>query len=247
VPESPTNILLSSQTIAENNAINAVIGTLSAVGDSCTYSIISATSPTGGSTSYVSRFNINGNQLRASVSFDREDKASYTLRIRATTPFNLTYDKDFTILIANVDEFAPRFIAFDYVATSFRWLAPGGIIAHVEVYDYDFGSGGITAQHRIDLGYRFGVVGGATITFINSSTTHFKQINNSNDWPPFFLTQLANGIWAIQKNPDVPIDYMQDWYGGNGTDYAYFNLRASYTTTYSASNYYVQDVYLDLK
>jgi hypothetical protein len=249
VPESPTNILLSSQTITENNAIDAVIGTLSAVGDSCVYSIISATSPTTGSTSYVSRFNINGSQLRASVSFNREDKASYTLRIRATTPFGLTYDKDFTISVANIDEFAPTYIDFDYVATSFRWLAPGGIIAHVEVYDNDFGDGGSgTGQHLISPGYRFGVFAGATITFINSPNTRFKEINNTDDWPPFFLIKLPNGIWAIQKNPNAEIDYMQN-YEGNGLDYAYFKLRAYYLPNYSAQNtsYYEREVILDLK
>ena len=247
VPEAPTDILLSINTITENNAIDAVIGTLSAVGDSCTYSIISVRNVSTGSTSYVSRFNINGNQLRASVSFNREDKSSYEVRVRATTPFGLTLEKELSIYIADVDEFAPRHIGFNYVAPNFRYLAPGGIIAHVEVYDDDFVPSSVKAQHYITLGNKDGVYGGARITYINSLATRFKLIWDSDDWPPFFLIKLANGIWAIQKNPDAWIDHMQTL-EGNGMDYAYFKLRAHYTTAYSWSNVYSEvDVYLNLK
>lgn len=98
VPEPPSNVLLSANSISENNAVNAVIGTLSAVGDTCTYTII------GGDTS---AFNINGNELRASIAFNREAKSSYSVTIRATTPFNQTLDKTFSIFILDVDEFMP--------------------------------------------------------------------------------------------------------------------------------------------
>jgi mRNA-degrading endonuclease HigB of HigAB toxin-antitoxin module len=98
IAEPPSDILLSSSSIAENNAVNTVIGTLSAVGDTCTYSII------GGDTS---AFNINGSQLRASIAFDRESKSSYSVIVRGTTPFNQTFDKALTITVTEVDEFAP--------------------------------------------------------------------------------------------------------------------------------------------
>lgn len=250
VPESPTNILLSSQTITENNAIDAVIGTLSAVGDSCVYSIISATSPTTGSTSYVSRFNINGSQLRASVSLNREDIASYTLRIRATTPFGLTYDKDFTISVADINEFAPTYINIDYVAANFRYLAPGGTVAHIEVQDDDFVPSYVKGQHYITPGRFYpsdsSSYGWIRITYINGGGYEVvKFIQNSDS--PFTLTKLGNGIWSLQKNPNQAIDYLQGLYG-TGMNYGYFKLRAFYLPDYSAQNtsYYEQEVYLAL-
>jgi hypothetical protein len=95
VNEAPTNITLSASSITENNAVNAVIGTLSVtdpdVGDSVTFSIIS-----GGD-----KFNISGTSLRASVVFDYETATSHSVTVRATDGNGLTYDKAFTISILN--------------------------------------------------------------------------------------------------------------------------------------------------
>jgi hypothetical protein len=98
--DAPTNILLSSNSITENNQINDVIGTLSAVdidSSSFTFSVVSGSD----------KFNISGNQLRASVVFDYETATSHSVTIRATDPTSLTYDKVFTInVIDAVDPIA---------------------------------------------------------------------------------------------------------------------------------------------
>lgn len=73
--DAPTDIALSSDSIAENNAANATVGTLSTTDpntdDSFTYSLVSGT----GSTDNAA-FNISGNALRATNSFDFETKSS---------------------------------------------------------------------------------------------------------------------------------------------------------------------------
>lgn len=95
VNESPTDIALSASSIMENNAVNAVIGTLSVtdpdVGDSVAFSVISGSD----------KFNISGTSLRASVAFDYEAATSHSVTVRATDAGGLSYDKSFTISVTN--------------------------------------------------------------------------------------------------------------------------------------------------
>ncbi|MEI8153565.1 MAG: hypothetical protein WCG92_18530, partial [Hyphomicrobiales bacterium] len=82
---APTQIGLSATTIAENNAVNAVVGTLSTtdsdVGDSFTYTLVSGTGDADNAS-----FNISGSSLRASVAFNFEALSSYSIRVRTTEP-----------------------------------------------------------------------------------------------------------------------------------------------------------------
>lgn len=100
VNEVPTNVTLTSSTIAENNAVNAVIGTLNTTdpdaGNTFTYTILEVADHAA--------FNVNGNQLRASVSFDYENKSSYAITVRSTDQGGLFFDKELTITITNVSE-----------------------------------------------------------------------------------------------------------------------------------------------
>jgi IPT/TIG domain len=99
----PTNMTLSATAIAENNALNAVVGTLSTtdsdVGDTFTYSLVPGT----GSTDNAS-FNINGNSLQASVAFNFEALSSYSIRVRTTDSGGGTFEKVFTITVTNMAE-----------------------------------------------------------------------------------------------------------------------------------------------
>jgi uncharacterized protein YjbI with pentapeptide repeats len=101
--ETPTDITLSSSTIAENNSVNYVIGTLLTTdpdaANTFTYSLVSGT----GSTDNAS-FNINGSQLRASEIFNYKTKSSYSIRIRSTDQDGLYYEKQFTIAVTDVNE-----------------------------------------------------------------------------------------------------------------------------------------------
>ncbi|MCK7554776.1 gliding motility-associated C-terminal domain-containing protein [Chitinophaga sedimenti] len=103
VNEPPTDITLSANSIAENNAINANIGTLSSTaqdaGATFTYTLVSGAGDTDNS-----QFTIAGNVLRAAASFDYETKNSYTIRVRSTTNTGLSFEKAFTINVTNVNE-----------------------------------------------------------------------------------------------------------------------------------------------
>src|SRR6266542_5280727 len=102
VNETPTDIALSNNSVAENAGANAVVGTLS------------GTDPDAGQSATLSfslpavddnaAFNISGNSLRANASFDSESDNSYTVTVRATDTGGLTYDEQFTISVTDVNE-----------------------------------------------------------------------------------------------------------------------------------------------
>jgi VCBS repeat-containing protein len=101
VNEAPTDIQLSSSSVAENLAAGATVGTLTDsdpdAGDTATYTLAC-----GGTDN--SSFQITGNQLLTNASFDFETKASYSICIEVKDKGGLTFDKPFTITITNVND-----------------------------------------------------------------------------------------------------------------------------------------------
>ncbi|MBW5470976.1 phage tail protein [Brevibacillus formosus] len=94
----PTDILLSSNSITENNPIGAVVGTLLAVdpdqGDTVSFSILSPAVP----------FTVEGDQLKATEKFDFETKSTYAVPITATDLAGNIFTKVMTIQVADVNE-----------------------------------------------------------------------------------------------------------------------------------------------
>jgi hypothetical protein len=103
--EAPTDISLSKQNIDENSGADAVVGSLSATdqdaGQTYSYSLITGTGDTDNGA-----FNISGGNLRENASFNFENKSSYSIRLQTTdngSP-NLSFEKQFTITVDNVNE-----------------------------------------------------------------------------------------------------------------------------------------------
>jgi hypothetical protein len=100
---TPTDITLSANTIPENNAVNAELGTFSTtdadVGDSFIYTLVSGTGDADNAS-----FDISGSSLRAGVAFDFETKSSYSIRVRTMDSANNTFENVFTITVTNVNE-----------------------------------------------------------------------------------------------------------------------------------------------
>jgi hypothetical protein len=110
-PVAPTDISLSATSINENNAINAVVGTLTTTdadsGDIHSYTLVSGSGDRDNTS-----FTISGNQLRASVAFDFETKASYSVRIKTTDAAGLSFEKEFVINVLDlVENLAPTNIS----------------------------------------------------------------------------------------------------------------------------------------
>jgi surface-anchored protein len=103
VNESPTNLTLSSSTLAENLPTGSTVGTFTTsdpdVSDSFTYSLVAGTGDTGNAA-----FELVDNQLRTTSSFNFEAQSSYSIRVRSTDSGSLSTDKVFTITVSDVNE-----------------------------------------------------------------------------------------------------------------------------------------------
>ncbi|MCX5684958.1 MAG: SMP-30/gluconolactonase/LRE family protein, partial [Planctomycetota bacterium] len=101
--QAPTDIALSSATVAENLPSGTTVGTLSTTdpdaGNTFTYALVGGT----GSTDNAS-FAVSGSTLLTAASFDYETKTSYSIRIRSTDQGGLYTEKAFTISVTNVNE-----------------------------------------------------------------------------------------------------------------------------------------------
>ncbi|WP_342533716.1 InlB B-repeat-containing protein [Lysinibacillus sp. FSL K6-0057] len=134
--EGPTDITLSSLTVAENEPVGTVVGTFSTtdpnVGDTFTYSLVAGTGATDNSS-----FTIDGNQLKTAEIFDYETKDNYSVRIKVSDSTNNLYEKAFTISISDVNE-APTDISLS--PTSIAENQPSGTkVGTLSTTDADVG------------------------------------------------------------------------------------------------------------
>ena len=107
----PSDITLSGASIAENNALGATIGTLTAAdldaGDSHSFTLVSGSGSTDNGA-----FTISNATLSINTAADFEQRQSYSIRVRATdngSP-NLWVEKAFTVLVTDLNE-APTAIS----------------------------------------------------------------------------------------------------------------------------------------
>ncbi len=98
--QAPTNILLSSTRIAENESADAVVGMLSNTDTGGTYAY---TLVTGGGDDDNGSFNIVETSLRLTASADHETQASYSIRINVNDGTH-DFSKSFTITVTDVNE-----------------------------------------------------------------------------------------------------------------------------------------------
>ena len=100
---NPTDVLLSINTIDENNTPPTTIGTLSTVDidteDTHTYTLTCTVPGTDDAS-----FSISTNQLDITVPADFETKASYDVCVRTTDTNGLFFDKNITITVNDITE-----------------------------------------------------------------------------------------------------------------------------------------------
>lgn len=103
VNDNPTNLALSNTTIAENSAIDTVIGNFSTTdpddASGFTYSLVDAANFPDNAA-----FTIDGNQLKVNAPFDFETDNEYSIKVRTTDEDGSSYEETFTIGITDVDE-----------------------------------------------------------------------------------------------------------------------------------------------
>ncbi len=103
VNEAPTNLTLSPASVAEISPIGSPVGVLTATdpdaGSTFTFTLVQ-----GDGSADNAWFEIAGSALRTKAVFDYETRSSYSTRVRATDASSLSFEKQFTIAITNVNE-----------------------------------------------------------------------------------------------------------------------------------------------
>lgn len=103
-------LALSETNIYENNLVGQIVGYLSVINSDTETTVIDAYSyalvPGTGATDNAA-FTIFGNQLRAAIEFNYENKTEYSVRVRATNTAGIPIENQFTITIGNINDFAP--------------------------------------------------------------------------------------------------------------------------------------------
>ena len=103
VNDSPTDISLTSNSVAENSGINAEVGDFGAsdqdVGDSATFSLETGLDDTDNDS-----FWIDGNTLKTSFDPDVETQETYSIRVRITDSEDAWHEEAFTIVVSGENE-----------------------------------------------------------------------------------------------------------------------------------------------
>ena len=179
---NPTDISLSSSSVAENQPAGTTVGTFGATDPdpaaTFAYSLVSGT----GSTDNGS-FSIDGTALKTAASFDYEAKNSYSIRVRVTDGYGGSYEEQLTISVTDVAEDNPP-VAVDDAATVAEDSAATAI--DVLANDSDGGDGGpVSIQSTSDPAN-----GTVVITGGGSGLTYAPDANYCNIPPARARTAL---------------------------------------------------------
>ena len=102
--QAPTNITLNNSTIAENQPINTKIGNFTTIdpntANTFTYSLVSGTGDTNNNSFII----VGNNELQTKAVFDYETKNSYSIRIKTTDQGGLSFEKQLTIGVTDVND-----------------------------------------------------------------------------------------------------------------------------------------------
>jgi uncharacterized delta-60 repeat protein len=157
----PTNITLSPDSLAENNADNATVGTFSAtdadVGQSHTFSLVSGTGDTDNAS-----FTIDGTTLKINSSADFEMKNSYSIRVLTDDGAGGVFAKVMAVTITDVNE-APTAIALTQKGIA-EINAPNATVGTLSATDVDTGD-----THTFSLVSGSGDADNASVTLSDST------------------------------------------------------------------------------
>ena len=137
VKETPSDITLSANSIAENQPAGTLIGKLSTlVSGSATSSTFTYTLTAGDGSTDNASFAIDGDQLKSSAAFDFETKQVYQIRIKTTRRTD-SFEKTFTVVVSNVNE-PPTAIVLSNASVSENQPA-GTVVGTLAAADPDAG------------------------------------------------------------------------------------------------------------
>ena len=236
---APTDIQLSNANVPENQPPGTSVGTLTATdpnpGDTHTYSLVSGTGDTDNAS-----FQIDGSTLETDAVFDFEIKNSYSIRVRANDGHGGTFEKQFTISIADVND-PPIAVADSYgnaVGNTLAVLGAAGSGPHIVL------TGNIVTNNDSDEDTTFphtlGAVaetvastgGGSATIAADGSFTFLPGVGDKNQ-NDSFTYHVTDGSLTSAGTVTVAIANVLVWYvnsaagAGDGRSNAPFNTLAS--------------------
>lgn len=204
---SPTDIMLDAASVAENRATGTAVGALSVSdpdpGDRAVYSLVSGAGSTDNS-----NFTISGDQLLAASGFDYETKDSYSIRVRATDSWGLSFEKVFTIHVTDINESPTDITLFSSSIT--ENLPAGTVVSTLSTADPDSGN---TLTYSLVTGT--GSIDNASFTISASqllATTSFNY-ETKNSYTIRIRATDQGGLWfekaftiAVTNANETPTD-----------------------------------------
>ncbi len=134
VNERPTAIVLTTTQIAENAGADAIVSPILGLDPDADDSLVFSL-PEGLGDNSV--FNVNGNSLRASQSFDYEVKRLYTVTVRATDKDGLSLDQMYEIYVQDYGEPPSNItLAGDSISEN---AGPDAVVGTISGFDPDWG------------------------------------------------------------------------------------------------------------
>lgn len=199
VPEAPTAISLSNNTIDENLA-NTTIGTFTTTdpdnGESFTYSF-----ETGGADN--GKFAISGNALKTVAGLDYETQQTYQVKIKVTDKDNLTYSKLFTINATNLNDNTPVFSAASFIVDVDETQLPGVVFETYPATDADGTLNTLTYSVIGDNAFALNAKGGLLIT--NSTLVDYETKTQHT-----FQIRVSDGTNSSVADVTVNINNIDD-------------------------------------
>jgi gliding motility-associated-like protein len=176
----PTDLVLLSNQLNENNVLNAVIGAFSVTDDDSghTFSFV-----TGVGDDNNGLFKIENGQVLAKANFDYETKNSFTIRVKATDTAEQELEKILEVLIKDIND-APTDILVDETVID-EDISIGTVIGQLSTVDQDgvdsfsYSISGSTDKDFFDIqgaqlvsakSFNFEMKSSFTITFISEDS-----------------------------------------------------------------------------
>ena len=166
-------LVLDNDQLEENNEIGAVIGSFSILGqdaaDGDTYTLVD-----GEGSDDIASFSIEGNALKANVSFDYETKTNYTIRVKADCG-GYTEEKVFTIHVVNVEEPAA---ADHWITLIDEPITPDGKLDEAAWADGSFTELLVGQDNATELKASIGLLADKTALYLAAKVTDSELSND---------------------------------------------------------------------
>ena len=222
VNETPTNLTLSNSTVAENQVIGTVVGNLSSTdpdtGNTFTYSLVTGTGATDNSL-----FSITNNQLTTNSVFDFETKNSYSVRVRTTDQGGLSFEKQLTIGVTDVNETPTNLTLSNSTVAENQVI--GTVVGNLSSTDPDtentFTYSLVTGTGATD-NTLFTIVGNQlqtnAIFDFETKNSYSILIRTTDQGGLFFDKQLTIGVTDLNDNNNLTTTPQQDIIDAQGGD-----------------------------